>query len=199
MRARQAHCWLPYTSYGPTRMSCFEETNPEYRAADAEKQLNDTKEHIAQLTAHDCKLENQCAQLQVQPPAPAAVMQRLTTAGGQVRELQGQLLSANQQLLLSTQQSHKYLQKLMQVRTRMAAATTLPSGAGGLSTLGGKATANASPVFAGSGATLGMFALPQATPPAGVPGQMESQVLPAPQPAPAVTTSGQGTGSSLPQ
>ncbi len=132
------------------------------RAAHAEQQLNDANERIAQLTAWGCKLENQCAQLQAQPQAPAAVIQRLTAAEGQVRELQGQLLGLNQQLLLTTQQSHKYLQELMEVRTRTATATTPPSGAGVLSTLGGNAVANASPVFAASGTTLGMFALSQA-------------------------------------
>ncbi len=80
------------------------------------------------------------------------------------------------------------------MRTKMAAATIPPSDAGGLSTLGGNATVNASPVFVGGGVTLGMFAPPQATPPVSVPGQMGSQVQPAPQPAPAVTTAGQGSG-----
>ena len=65
----------------------------EDRAADAEQQLNDTQERIAQLTAQGCELENQCPQLQAQPQAPVAVMQRLAAAEGKVRELQGQLFT----------------------------------------------------------------------------------------------------------
>ncbi len=73
-------------------------------------------------------------------------------------------------------------------------ATTSPPTARGLPAQGGSASTNTSPVFAGSGATLGMFAPPPATPPAGVPRYVEGQVHPAPQPANTVITAGQGGG-----
>ncbi len=80
------------------------------------------------------------------------------------------------------------------MRTSAAMVTTSLPMAGGLPIQGGSASANTSPVFAGSGATLGMFAPPQATPPAGVPGYVGGQVQPAPQPVPTVTMAGLGGG-----
>ena len=80
------------------------------------------------------------------------------------------------------------------MRTTAAPATTSPPMAGGLPVQGGSALANTSPDFAGSGVTLGMFAPPQATPPARVPGYVGGQVQSAPQPAPTVTATSLGVG-----
>ena len=113
-----------------------------------------------------------------------------------MRKLQTQVLSLNQQLLLMTQQSHKYLQELRKVRTGTATASTSPSGVGGLSTLGGNATASTSPVFAGSGVNLGMLTSPQVMPSVGIPMQMGAQMPPAPQLVPAATMIGQGNAAA---
>ena len=110
-----------------------------------------------------------------------------------MRKLPGQVLSLNQQLLAMTQQSHHYLQQIMALTSGVAIATTPPSGARGLSTLRGNAAATASPVFAGSGVTPGMFASPPATP-VGVPGNVGAQAQPATPPVPLVTTVGQEGG-----
>ncbi len=55
------------------------------RAADAEHQLNDPQERIAQFQVPSSELEAQITELQVQPQALAAVLQRLHAAEGQVR------------------------------------------------------------------------------------------------------------------
>ncbi len=164
------------------------------RAADAEQQLNTAQEPVAHLTARDTELQNQNQLLESQAQADQTLQQRLATAESQVQQLQGQVLSLNQQLLAMTQQSHHYLQEIMRMRTTAAPATTTPPMVGGLPVKGGSALANTSPVFAGSGVTLGMFAPPQATLPAGVPGYVGGQVHSAPQPAPAATTAGLGGG-----
>ncbi len=111
-----------------------------------------------------------------------------------MQQLQGQVFTLNQQLLAMTQQSHHYLQEIMRMKTMAEPATASPPTAGGFPMQGGNASANTSPVFAGSGASRGMFAPPPAIPPAGVPGYVGGQVQPAPQPAPTATTAGLGEG-----
>lgn len=70
----------------------------------------------------------------------------MAAAESQVRELQGQVLTLNQQLLGMTQQHHHYLQKIVALKSTLTLGTTPPSGAEGPTTLGGNIAANTSPV-----------------------------------------------------
>ncbi len=131
----------------------------EERAADAEHQLVATRERIAHLTARGTELEEQNQRLQSQPQAPAdqALQQRLAAAENNVQQLQGQVFTLNQQLLAMTQQSHHYLHEIMRMKTAAGPATASPPMAGGFPVQGGNASANTSPVFAGSGVSLGIL------------------------------------------
>ncbi len=168
----------------------------EERASEAEHQLREAQERIAQLTARGTELEAQNERLQSQPQAQAdqALQTKLAAAEGHVQQLQGQVLALNQQLLAMTQQSHQYLQEIMRMRIEAGPTNASPAMAGGFPVQGGNASASTSPVFAGSGAALGMFALQPAIPPTGTPGYVGAPVPPAPQPAPTVTTTSPGGG-----
>ncbi len=144
----------------------------EDRAADAEQQLNAANGRIAQLMTQGTELENQNELLQSLPQAQAdmALQQRLAASESQVRQLPAQVLTLNQQLLGMTQQSHQYLQEILRMRTPVATVTTSSPMAGAFPYREGAPQPTPPRFFAGSGATLGMFAPMQATPPAGVPG-----------------------------
>ncbi len=168
----------------------------EERASEAEHQRDEAQERIAQLKARGDELEEQIERLQSQPQAQAdqALQKKLAAAEGQVQQLQGQVLVLNQQLLAMTQQSHQYLQEIMRMKTQAGPASASPPVARGFPMQMGNVSASTSPVFAGSGVTMGMFVPQPAIPPAGTPGYVGAPVPPAPQPTPTVTTASSGGG-----